>query len=90
MVHAWSYFREANGAEDENAENLPPTRELGAGQTHESLGGVRGYDPVRWCAARLPAEVRVVSIAETAWRVRMQHDPIATRAMLAGYRFIPQ
>lgn len=82
LVHAWSYFQDAGDSTDENAENLPPLRELPAGQTHESLGGVRGYDPVRWCAARLPDSVRAVSIAETAWRLRMQRDPAKTRALL--------
>lgn len=82
LVHAWSYFKSAGPATDENAENLPPKRELPPGQDYENLGGVRGFDPVRWSAARLPSSVRAVSVAEMAWRVRMQHDPVATRQRL--------
>lgn len=82
LVHAWSYFKPAGEATDENAENLPVKRDLPAGSSYESLGGVRGYDPVRWAAARLPASVHQVSVAEMAWRVRMQHDPAATRKLL--------
>jgi hypothetical protein len=76
IVHAWSYFRRSPGA-DENAENMP--QEKAAAQ-----GGVRGYTPALWCAERLPEDVRVVTPEEMAWRIRMAHDPAATKKLLDG------
>jgi hypothetical protein len=78
IAHAWSYFREAPGA-DEKAENPP------AGQSSPE-GGVRGYTPVTWCAQRLPADVRPIDPEEMAWRLRMRHNPVATRAAVEAYR----
>jgi hypothetical protein len=86
MIHAWSYFRNAGGSIDENAENVPIRRDLAPDQTYESLGGVRGYDPALWSAQRLPADVRIVSVSEMAWRVRMQHDPLVTKKLLGQAR----
>jgi hypothetical protein len=67
ICHAWSYFKKAPGA-DENA---------------STQGGVRGYSPVTWCAERLPPGIRVVSPAELAWRIRMEHDPSQTKRLLS-------
>lgn len=75
-VHAWSYFRQAPGA-DEDAENLPQTKA-------QALGGVRGYTAALWCSERLPENVRVVSPEELAWRIRMDHDPGVTKKLLDG------
>jgi hypothetical protein len=76
IAHVWSNFRRAPGS-DENAENLPAAK----GNASE---GVRGYEPVTWCAERLPATIRIVSPEELAWRIRMQHDPAQTRRLLGG------
>ena len=73
IAHAWSYFKQAPGA-DENAEDLP--QENAAAQ-----GGVRGYSPVTWCAARLQPGIRVISPEEMVWRIRMQHNPVQTKAL---------
>ncbi|MDR3638613.1 MAG: GxGYxYP family putative glycoside hydrolase [Isosphaeraceae bacterium] len=78
IVHAWSYFRRAPGA-DEEAENM---EQEGA----PARGGVRGYTPAVWCTERLPASVRVVAPEELAWRVRMAHDPEATRRLIGSIR----
>jgi len=72
--HAWSYFRNVPGL-DENAENMPQERA-------ESRGGVRGYTPVIWCAERLPKDIRVVSPEELVWRIRMRHNPDQTKKMI--------
>jgi hypothetical protein len=74
IVHAWSYFRRAPG-NDEDAENM----DQNGAPAH---GGVRGYTPATWCAERLPATLRVVTPEETAWRVRMEHDPAATKRLI--------
>jgi hypothetical protein len=85
MEQVWSYFKPAPGT-DEDAENLPPKKEMTPGTTYEQLGGVRGYAPVTWCTDRLPSSVRVVAPEEMAWRVRMAHDPQVTRRLIDEYR----
>ena len=78
ITHAWSWFRKAPGTE-ENTENLPQ-------ETAAANGGVRGYSPVTWCAERLPVSVRTVSPEELAWRIRMKHDPLLTKRLIAEFR----
>jgi hypothetical protein len=75
IVHAWSYFKRAPGA-DENAENMPQ-------ENAEAHGGARGYKPAEWCAERLPENIRVVSPEELVWRIRMKHDPAQTKQFIA-------
>jgi hypothetical protein len=74
IAHVWSWFKKVPGP-DENAENMP--QEDAAAQ-----GGVRGYTPVTWCAARLPSNIRIVSPEELIWRVRMRHDTEQTRRLI--------
>jgi hypothetical protein len=78
IVHAWSYFRKAPGA-DENAEDMP--QENAAGH-----GGERGYAPSLWCAERLPSHVRVVSPEELAWRLRMAHNAAQTKQLMPRFK----
>jgi len=77
IAHAWSWFRAIPGA-DENAENMP--QENAAAQ-----GGVRGYTPVTWCAARLPSNIRTVSPEELIWRIRMKHNAQETQKLIAQW-----
>lgn len=74
IAHVWSYFKRAPGT-DEDAENMPQNR-------GEAENAKRGYDPVLWCAERLPEKVRVITPEEMLWRVRMKRDPEATRRLL--------
>jgi hypothetical protein len=74
IAHAWSWFRNAPGA-DEDAENMP--QEDAAAHT-----GQRGYAPVLWCAERLANDVRIVGPEELAWRIRMKHNPNQTRKLI--------
>ncbi len=74
IVHAWSYFKHAPGA-DEDAENLPQ-------ESAVSQGGVRGVTPVEWCVERLAPSIHVVTPEELVWRLRMQHDPVQTSRIL--------
>jgi len=76
--HAWSYFRKASRP-DENAENLPQ-------ETALLHGGVRGYSPAAWGAEQLPANIRVISPEELAWRIRMKHNPSETRKLIQEFR----
>jgi hypothetical protein len=78
IAHAWSYFKKAPGL-DENAENLPQ-------ESAAVVGGVRGYSPVVWCAARLPNNIHVASPEELIWRIRMKHDPAQTRKFMSQFR----
>ncbi|WP_165227287.1 GxGYxYP domain-containing protein [Aquisphaera insulae] len=77
IVHAWSYFRHAPGS-DESAEEMP--------QDEGPSRGVRGYVPATWCAERLPESIRVIAPEELAWRIRMRHDPAATRKAIQAFR----
>jgi hypothetical protein len=77
IVHAWSYFRRVPGA-DENAENLPQNQA-------QALGGVRGFKAALWCSERLPTDVRVVTPGELIWRIRMAHNPKATKKLLERF-----
>lgn len=75
ITHAWSYFKQAPGA-DENAENIPQEK----ANIHN---GQRGYSPVLWCAESLPPNIRVVTAEELLWRIRMQHNPQQTKNIIA-------
>ena len=77
IAHAWSYFQHMPGT-DEDAENMSQ-----ADAAH--TGGARGYSPVTWCAERLPSSIRVVTPEELAWRIRMQHDPVQTKRVMATW-----
>jgi len=77
IAHAWSFFKEAPGA-NENAEDMPQ-------EDASANGGVRGYSPVTWCAARLPKNIRVVSPEEMLWRLRMKHDPPQTKQFMSQF-----
>ena len=78
VAHVWSYFREAPG-DDEDAENLPQADAW-------KNGGVRGYVPVMWCAKRLGQKIRVLSVEEMIWRVRMKHDEGQTTGEIKSFQ----
>jgi hypothetical protein len=78
IAHVWSWFRKAPGS-DENAEDIRQ-------ENAEAQGGARGYSPVTWCAERLPDGIRVIGPEELAWRIRMKHDPAATRKMIGQFQ----
>jgi hypothetical protein len=77
IAHVWSWFKKSSGT-DENAEDMPQ-------ENAAALGGQRGYAPVLWCAARLPADIRVVGPEELVWRIRMKHDPKQTRKLIQDW-----
>ena len=78
IAHAWSFFKEAPGT-NENAEDMPQ-------EDASANGGVRGYSPVTWCAARLAKSIRVVSPEEMLWRLRMKHHPAQTKQFISGFK----
>jgi len=77
IAHVWSWFKPAPGS-NENAEDMP--QENAAAQ-----GGVRGYTPVTWCAARLPTNIRTVSPEELIWRIRMKHNAEQTKKLIVEW-----
>ncbi|MFO1501776.1 MAG: GxGYxYP family putative glycoside hydrolase [Verrucomicrobiota bacterium] len=79
IVHAWSYFRKAPGA-DEDAEDLAQVDAV-------DRGGVRGYRPVSWCADRLPSDIRVIGPEELIWRLRMEHNAAETKQLIRELPF---
>ena len=76
--HVWSYFRRAPGR-DENAENILKQTAPFPPDTY------RGYPPAVWCAERLPQAIRVVSLEELLWRIRMKHNPVETRKAISQF-----
>jgi len=77
VVHAWSYFRRAPGA-DESAENPPPGAPLPA-------DAARGYTPATWSADRLGPSARPMDPEELAWRLRMRRNPAQTRRAIDAF-----
>jgi hypothetical protein len=77
IAHVWSWFKAAPGS-DENAEDMP--QENAAAQ-----GGLRGFTPVTWCAARLPSTIRAVGPDELIWRIRMKHNAEQTKQAIAAW-----
>ena len=75
IAHVWSWFKAAPGS-DENAEDIHQ-------EAAPAQGSARGYAPTTWCAARLPASIRVVSPEELIWRIRMKGDPEQTKQLIA-------
>jgi hypothetical protein len=78
IVHAWSWFKESAGG-DEDAENMPQNNAA-------AQGGQRGYTPAVWCAQRLGSNIRTIAPAEMAWRLRMKHNPEQTRALIEQWK----
>lgn len=78
IVHAWSWFKESPGS-DENAENI-------AQNNAAAQGGQRGYMPAIWCAQRLGSNIRTINPAEMTWRLRMQHNPEQTKALIQQWK----
>jgi hypothetical protein len=80
IVHAWSWFKHTPG-ESETAEDMPSMpREEAAAKGGQSL-----YAPARWCAERLPANIRTVTPEELLWRLRMKHNPEQTRKLIKDW-----
>lgn len=77
IAHVWSWFKQAPGS-NENAEDMDQ-------ETAASKGGVRGYTPVTWCAARLPSTIRTVTPEELIWRIRMKHDAEQTKKLITAW-----
>ena len=63
-VHAWSYFREARGKDDPEAENVDQ-------KLANTPGVQRCVEPMAWCFERLAPHVKVVSPEELSWLVRL-------------------
>ncbi len=76
-VHAWSWFKEAPGA-DENAEDMPQ-------ENAEAQGGKRVYTPAIWCAERLAVDIRAIGPEELVWRIRMKYHPEQTRKVIQDW-----
>ncbi len=81
-VHAWSKFLDQGTSEDEISENIV------------------GYETIPWdrpdmihsagaaelCTRRLGKEFQVVNAEELIWRLRMERDPVRTRAAIEELR----
>ena len=47
------------------------------------FNNARGLTPMRWCIDNLSSDVKVISIEEMLWRLRMQYYPDEVKAILA-------
>lgn len=72
IIHAWSTFNEAPLDADDLAEE----------PDGERTGEAYGVTPVKWTVDRIGDHVNVVPPEEMVWRLRMQHDPETTRAII--------
>lgn len=73
IVHAWSYFRQ-----DENGEVYDSVK--------DEPGAQRGVSPAVWAKDRLRDDVKVVSIEELLWRIRMRDYPDETGRAIEKYQ----
>lgn len=73
VVHAWSWFRDADDPTNEEV----PQREA------PRLGAQRGLAVADWCQQKLSKNVQAVTIEELLWRLRMAHDPAATQQRIS-------
>lgn len=78
LIHAWSYFREADAPAD------PLAEERGVDQDHFTPGTERGYSPALWTARRLEPHVALVTPAEWLVRVRLRLRPKGTLTTWLG------
>ncbi|MCC8171494.1 MAG: hypothetical protein LIP00_06850 [Parabacteroides sp.] len=69
IVHAWLRFGLDAGG---NVVDVAPKGSV----------GVRGVTPVWWCRERLDTVIRVVSVEELLWRLRMERDKPATERVV--------
>ena len=72
VVHAWSYFKQNPDGSVSDASS-------------GDAGALRGVAPVMWTKERLSPDVKIVSIEELLWRVRMKHYPDETEKVIEDY-----
>ena len=71
VVHAWSAFKEGQ-SDDDVAQN---------GQYGNPEHAV-GPEPVEWITKKLDKDIKVVTIEELLWLIRMEHDPEQTKMLI--------
>lgn len=71
VVHAWSAFKERQSDEDasQNGHYGNPSH-------------AAGPEPVEWIAEKIDKEIKIVTIEELLWLIRMEHDPEQTQRIL--------
>ncbi|WP_418983196.1 hypothetical protein [Alistipes sp.] len=69
IVHAWSRYKLREDGSIADADNDDPA-------------AARGAAAVAWCADRIGPATRIVPLEELLWRIRMRHDPAATRKVI--------
>ncbi len=71
VVHAWSAFKQVQG-DDENQQN----------GTYGDPAHAVGPEPVKWIAEKLTDDIKVVTIEELLWLMRMEHNPAQTKKII--------
>ena len=71
IIHAWSGFNKVDSNDEmaENAQYLAPGTEA-------------GVTPTLWCVNKLDKNIKVVTPEELLWRLRMDHNPEQTQAVI--------
>lgn len=72
IVHAWSNFRKDSKKEIVDCKSKTSDSE-------------RGVTPLKWSKDLLNKDVRLVTIDELLWRIRMEHYPDQTKRIINGY-----
>jgi hypothetical protein len=71
IVHAWSYFKK-------NADGTI------ADATDSDATALRGVTPVKWTKDRINGRMKIVTIEELLWRIRMKYHPAQTKSIIAA------
>lgn len=72
VVHAWSYFKQNPDGSVSDASS-------------GDVGALRGVTPVMWTKERLSPNIKIVSIEELLWRIRMKNYPEETEKVIEDY-----
>lgn len=73
IVHAWSQYYNEN-------EDVPNNERV-------AMKGTRGVTPVMWTKQLLDKNIKVISIEELLWRLRMQHNSMDTKSVIDHLQF---
>lgn len=71
IVHAWSRFTKSKDGTITDADN-------------NDIAGTRGVTPVKWTADKINHNTMLVNIEELLWRMRMKHNSVETRKVIAA------
>lgn len=81
-IHSWSKFYDKGKTEDTTAEIIINDREV----DWNAPGVVFGAGIAELMSRRLDKSYQIVNVQELIWRIRMDHNPKQTKAILKNYK----